>query len=151
MNKAFTQWFLINVSIAVGFFWSLYFGVIADIIHTDVTFTCLIIFAIVVACSGAVGYHSYHIDNPVAVKKAFGTIWFFSEISMSLGLFGTVIGCILLFSQNVSTLDPSNQAQMLKLISTMSSSLGVAFYTTACGILGNMLIRLQVINTERHL
>ena len=68
--------------------------------------------------------------------------WFISDSMFKLGLLGTLIGFILMLSpiNAIKTFDPLT---MKAAMSTMSSGMAVALYTTLAGLVGGLILKLQ--------
>jgi flagellar motor component MotA len=67
---------------------------------------------------------------------------FIAETMLKLGLLGTVIGFIFMLAPltNVQTIDVG---QMREVLASMSGGMAVALYTTLCGLVGGILLKLQ--------
>ena len=74
--------------------------------------------------------------------------WFLSEIMMALGMFGTVIGLILMLSTSFVGTDAS---QMQGQLGEMWKHMGLALYTNAVGIVASIVLKLQVYYTGYEL
>ena len=68
--------------------------------------------------------------------------FFIAETMLRLGLLGTVIGFIFMLAPltNVQTIDVG---QMREVLASMSGGMAVALYTTLCGLVGGILLKLQ--------
>lgn len=68
--------------------------------------------------------------------------WFISDAMFKLGLLGTLIGFIFMLSpiNAIKTFDPLT---MKAAMSTMSSGMAVALYTTLAGLIGGLLLKLE--------
>lgn len=68
--------------------------------------------------------------------------WFIADAMFKLGLLGTLIGFILMLSpiNAIKTFDPLT---MKAAMSTMSSGMAVALYTTLAGLVGGLILKLQ--------
>jgi hypothetical protein len=68
--------------------------------------------------------------------------WFISDAMFKLGLLGTLIGFIFMLSpiNAIKTFDPLT---MKAAMSTMSSGMAVALYTTLAGLVGGLILRLE--------
>lgn len=77
-----------------------------------------------------------HLEN----RHALG--YFMSDLLLKLGLVGTVIGFILMLSPiaEMTTFEPSAIRQLL---TTMSSGMAVALFTTLAGLITSTLIKIQ--------
>ena len=73
-------------------------------------------------------------------KLSYGMIA--SEISLKLGLLGTIIGFILML-QPIANLDNTSPENLKIALASMSSGMAVALYTTLSGIVVNTLLRIQ--------
>ncbi len=74
--------------------------------------------------------------------------WFLAEITLKLGLLGTIIGFILMLASiaGTSNLDPDAMQNVLR---QMSVGMGTALYTTLTGLLGSMLLSAQFLLLDR--
>jgi len=68
--------------------------------------------------------------------------FFISETMLRLGLLGTVIGFIFMLAPltNVQAIDVG---QMREILASMSDGMAVALYTTLCGLIGGILLKLE--------
>jgi hypothetical protein len=68
--------------------------------------------------------------------------FFIAETMLRLGLLGTVIGFIFMLAPltSVQTIDVG---QMREVLASMSGGMAVALYTTLCGLVGGILLKLQ--------
>lgn len=67
---------------------------------------------------------------------------FASDSLMKLGLFGTIVGFIIMLAP-ISGLDTENQAAVRTSMSLMSEGMAVAMYTTLTGLVGSLLVKVQ--------
>ncbi|MEJ8836187.1 hypothetical protein [Ramlibacter sp. AN1133] len=77
-----------------------------------------------------------------------GTAWWVNGIQLKLGLLGKVIGFSVLALEigNIQNFDPAQSAQLLRALTT---GLGVALLTTMVGLVGNILLGLQLTRLDR--
>jgi len=78
-----------------------------------------------------------------------GTAWWVNGIQLKLGLLGKVIGFSILALQigNVQSFDPSQSQDLLR---SLTAGLGVALLTTMVGLVGNILLGLQLTRLDRY-
>jgi hypothetical protein len=78
-----------------------------------------------------------------------GTAWWVNGIQLKLGLLGKVIGFSVLALQigNLQSFDPSQSQDLLK---SLTSGLGIALLTTMVGLVGNILLGLQLTRLDRY-
>ena len=67
---------------------------------------------------------------------------FASDTLMKLGLFGTIVGFIMMLAP-ISGLDTENASALKSSMSAMSDGMAVAMYTTLTGLVGSMLVKAQ--------
>jgi len=77
-----------------------------------------------------------------------GTAWWVNGIHLKLGLLGKVIGFSVLAMQigQMQNFDPSQSQDLLR---SLTSGLGVALLTTMVGLVGNILLGLQLTRLDR--
>ncbi len=77
------------------------------------------------------------------------TAWWVNGIQLKLGLLGKVIGFSMLALEigNIESFDPSESQQLLK---NLTAGLGVALLTTMVGLIGNILLGLQLTRLDRY-
>ncbi|WP_295645435.1 MotA/TolQ/ExbB proton channel family protein [uncultured Methylibium sp.] len=78
-----------------------------------------------------------------------GTAWWVNGIQLKLGLLGKVIGFSILALQigHTQNFDPSQSQELLK---NLTTGLGVALLTTMVGLVGNILLGLQLTRLDRY-
>jgi hypothetical protein len=79
---------------------------------------------------------------------AHGTAWWVNGIQLKLGLLGKVIGFSVLALEigQIQNFDPAQSAQLLR---SLTAGLGVALLTTMVGLVGNILLGLQLTRLDR--
>lgn len=77
-----------------------------------------------------------------------GTAWWVNGIQLKLGLLGKVIGFSILALQigQMQNFDPAQSQELLK---SLTTGLGVALLTTMVGLVGNILLGLQLTRLDR--
>lgn len=77
------------------------------------------------------------------------TAWWVNGIQLKLGLLGKVIGFSILALQigNTTSFDPSQSQELLR---SLTTGLGVALLTTMVGLVGNILLGLQLTRLDRY-
>jgi hypothetical protein len=144
--KPFYIWWIFVLLTVTGVFWGGYQGFIEDIWLKDVTFATSAIALIFTYSLTVMGYVSWYISNNQnwsPVRHLMKRVWFLAEIEMGIAIIGTGLGLILLFGVN-STINASDPASLQLLLTHLWSSLGVAFYPNALGMITSILIKLMV-------
>lgn len=77
------------------------------------------------------------------------TAWWVNGIQLKLGLLGKVIGFSVLALQigHIQSFDPSQSQDLLK---SLTQGLGIALLTTMVGLVGNILLGLQLTRLDRY-
>lgn len=77
-----------------------------------------------------------------------GTAWWVNGIQLKLGLLGKVIGFSVLALEigNIQSFDPGQATQLLR---SLTAGLGVALLTTMVGLVGNILLGMQLTRLDR--
>jgi hypothetical protein len=78
-----------------------------------------------------------------------GTAWWVNGIQLKLGLLGKVIGFSILALQ-IGQLQNFDPAQSQDLLRSLTMGLGVALLTTMVGLVGNILLGLQLTRLDRY-
>ena len=73
-------------------------------------------------------------------SNAFGA--FASDLVMKLGLFGTIVGFIMMLAP-IAGLNAEDQTAIKSSMSLMSEGMAVAMYTTLAGLVGSILIKIE--------
>ena len=93
--------------------------------------------------------HSENVDPAILLRvlaerlrgsNDFGA--FASDSLMKLGLFGTIVGFIIMLAP-MASLDPENTTAVKTSMGLMSEGMAVAMYTTLTGLVGSLLVKLQ--------
>ena len=77
-----------------------------------------------------------------------GTAWWVNGIQLKLGLLGKVIGFSML-ALTIGKLQSFDPAQSQELLRSLTAGLGVALLTTMVGLVGNILLGLQLTRLDR--
>ena len=63
-------------------------------------------------------------------------------------MIGTLIGFVLVFGDALAHIDLENQTNKVKIIADMGIGISTAIYTTLAGLVGTVLLWIQLINLE---
>lgn len=74
--------------------------------------------------------------------------WLWSDIVLSLGMIGTVIGFMMMLG-GFATADFSNVESVQKLITKLSSGMSTSLSTTLVGLISSVLLKLQFFNLDK--
>jgi hypothetical protein len=150
----FLRWWLLFVLIIVGGIFALSFDVYSHIYDKDATKLSFLIAAIFVVMTCKCGFISYKLATYKTTKKRIESIvsasnigWFFSDLCLNIGMIGTVVGFIMMLAGFASA-DPSDIQSVQNLMSSMSSGMSTALYTTLVGLICSSLLKLQYFNID---
>jgi len=85
-------------------------------------------------------------DHNIALERG----WFFSDIVLSLGMIGTVVGFMVMLS-GFKELDISDVQTAQDMITQLGSGMAMALITTAVGLISSVLLKLQFFMLQNHL
>ena len=140
-TKRFLQWWLLICLCGLGLFFFGYNGGISYVYKADFTKITVIIFALFIYGSILVGIRTKNGNGGVGMAK------FFSRIMPMLGMFGTVIGFIWMLK--VSPFESTGDVNAMKCVFTdMFRGMSTALVTTAAGLAGSLILKVQIFNYE---
>jgi len=148
------RWWVLFNAIIAGLIFAYFKGAFAFAWAADATKLSFFTWGIFLLITTFIGYLTVQHGNNRNVKQDLRYInacWFAAEMLMGLGLIGTVLGIIMMFTGNAGGLDPGNISVMKAAIVNMSTGLTTAFVTTLSGITTSLLTKLQLINYEVNL
>ena len=104
--------------------------------ETMLTYFITILF---VTTSCSIGYKN------LVQSKSYDIEWFISDIVLTLGMIGTIIGFILMLSGTFDTLQIADVESVRLLIASMSKGLYTALNTTLAGLISSALLKTQLV------
>ena len=145
--SAFLKWWLLITLTVVGLSIAAYFNFIQFLYAHDLTKLSVAILALFAATTSVIGYKIWKERDVKKKKYGYDVEWFVSEMMISLGMIGTVIGFIIMLGSlsDITTFDVS---LLQGVLTTMGSGMGVALYTTLSALVTGVLIALQYFNLE---
>jgi len=138
----FLQWFLIFSLVIAGSVLAVITGLFATINNADFTKISFLIYALFIVFSVKCGFNT-------AKAREDRSGWFVSDILITMGMIGTVVGFIYMLSMSFGSIDTSQPQTMRLALSKMSTGMGTALYTTASGLICSLLLKLQLFNLEQ--
>lgn len=146
----FLKWWLMVTLIVVGISTSIYFNFDTFLYENDLTKISLVIVSLFAICTSVIGYKIWN----SAIKKIkdynYETEWFMSEILISLGMIGTVIGFIFMLHSVFGNLNISDTVAVQQSLGSMAKGMGTALLTTLVGLISSVLIKSQLIMVENE-
>jgi hypothetical protein len=147
MKNNFLKWWLLNSLVILFLLVGSYFGLAKEVYLKDSSFLCFVIVGLFFAASGYNAGVCWRLDKglkPVQSQVDFG--WFISDLCLSLGMIGTVIGFIQMLA---GFAQPAEGTQALqKLLVGMAYGMSTALYTTLAGLIFGNLLKLECFHIE---
>lgn len=153
----FFYWWIIFTLICFGSFVLYFVGTFDKVNESDVTKLSFLIYALFIFFTIRTGIFTYQacksgqsildIENLSSKQEV---SWFVSDIELTIGMLGTVLGFIYMLGISFSEIDPSNIAKMRLALKTMGVGMSTALYTTAAGLVCSLILKIQLFNLNRQ-
>ena len=138
MNRLFMLWFLSFLGILGITYFSFEGGLLSYIWNVDISklsFVILVLFFSFYIRLGYLTYNEYTV-NLSDLEPGYEA----AEMSMALGMLGTVIGFIAMTS-SFAGVDFSNVENVKELFEIATTGMSTALYTTAVGLISSLVLR----------
>ena len=116
-----------------------YFSFVNFLYANDFTKLSFVIIAILFFTTLIIGYKYYKNNHDFEIE------WFTSEVVISLGMIGTVVGFIFMLYAAFSELSVDDSAKLQQSMMLMAKGMGTALLTTLVGLISSVLIKCQLI------
>lgn len=143
MNRKFLIYWAFVILQGLAAFFALQYGVFTTLLHGDPTMLSFVILTIHCLATIAIGYMTFFKETDYDLRP----IWYISETQLGIGMVGTLVGFLILFSSvfvGIST--PEDIATALTVI---AAGVGTALWTTLFGLISSLLLKAMVVNLER--
>lgn len=141
--KWWTVIVLLTTSVVAG---QWYFRIVNFVIDNDSTYLSLGIFGLFVATSTVVGHWCYRVQTGNTVDKAtINPVWFISDLLMSLGMVGTLLGFLMVLTSSFQNIDVSNLDAMQTVIGQLAAGMGIALLTSLVGLVTSLSLKIQLV------
>lgn len=142
MTKNVLVWWLFFCLQVFGAALAQYYGIFAILQVADPTYISFFILSIHSIMVLWIGYLTYREDNS---KNEI--LWFVSETQLGLGMLGTLIGFIIMFSGVFGNeITPDN---LKDAIASIAVGVSTAIWTTLVGLASGLILKTLIINLER--
>jgi MotA/TolQ/ExbB proton channel family len=139
-RRTFMSWWLAVLAIAAAVLYAFLTGAAQQVFMGDVTRVTWATAALALIVTAVLGRAAY---DPRGAERSLEIGLFAEDACMRLGMFGTVIGCLIMFGADIASFDAGDPSKTAGLIQKISSSFGTAIGTTAVGIAASLCIKLQ--------
>ena len=142
MTKNVLVWWLFTCLQVFGAAIAYYYGIFGILQVADPTYISFAILILHVFTVIWIGYLTYREDN-----SNNEILWFISETQLGLGMLGTLIGFIIMFS---GVFGHEITPETLKdAIASIAIGVSTAIWTTLVGLASGMILKTLIINLER--
>ncbi len=155
----FLNWWIVFNLICVGSVVAWFLKVFhmtnaADV--TKISFIIYILFLVFTIRTGVFNYRFGKCKNATPeILDEFSSSqeisWFVSDVLLTLGMLGTILGYIYMIEVGFALMDPANIHSMQASLKSMAIGWGTALYTTASGLICSLLLKMQLFNTAKQL
>jgi lysylphosphatidylglycerol synthetase-like protein (DUF2156 family) len=158
-HKLFLRWWLLITLVVLGAIFALLFDIPSKVYENDATKLSFLIVGIFTVMSVRCGIQTYtkeayyRSDSEFAKQKikqldtAIEAGWFASDLCLTIGMIGTVIGFIMMLA-GFGAVDAKDASSIQNLMSNMSSGMATALYTTLTGLICSALLKIQCFNID---
>ena len=137
--KDFLYWWLIVCVIGTGSYLTHIMGWLVPLYTNDLTYITFLITAIAVLTTLSLGYK---FKVPAAVNV--NVEWFVSDVVLTLGMLGTIIGFMIMLQGTFSSIEFNDTNSIRLALSSMSQGLFTALNTTLIGLVSSIVLKVQL-------
>ena len=148
--SAFLKWWLLITLTVVGLSIAAYFNFIQFLYAHDLTKLSVAILALFAATTSVIGYKIWKERDVKKKKYGYDVEWFVSEMMISLGMIGTVIGFIYMLYSVFSSLNITDTLAVQQSLGKMAQGMGTALLTTLVGLVSSVLVKSQLVMVENE-
>jgi len=138
--KSFMSWWFTVLGIGAAIFYAFAIGAAQHVFAGDVTRITWATAGLAIFATAVIGRAAY---DPRGADRSLEIGLFAEDACMRLGMFGTVVGCLIMFGADISSFDAGDPSKTAALIQKISSSFGTAIGTTAVGIASSLAVKAQ--------
>ena len=156
----FLKWWLFATLISVGLVALFVSGVLHHVWNYDITKLSFVILGAFCTETLWLGMQcrkwekhqmissKWRIKNFKYFERCVESGWFLSDVFLTIGMIGTVIGFITMLA-GFSSVDLSDSQSAQDLIINLGSGMSTALYTTLSGLICSLLLKVQCFNMEK--
>ena len=143
MKYKFLRWWLVFCLIVVGSVLAYLTGIVERVNAADFTKISFVIYGLFL-------YASIRCGAETKRGREYRGGYFLSSLFIKLGLIGTLVGLIYVFTTSLGSIDVAQPQTMRCAISTMMKGMGTALYTTIIGLVCSLVLQLQLYNMGKE-
>ena len=141
--KHFLYWWLIVCAVGTLSYITHSMGWLVPVYTNDLTYITFLITAVTIFTTLSLGY-KFKVPDADTVDVE----WFVSDVVLTLGMLGTIIGFMIMLQGTFSSIE-FNDANSIRLaLSSMSQGLFTALNTTLIGLVSSIILKVQLVVYE---
>ena len=141
--KHFLYWWLIVCAVGTLSYITHSMGWLVPVYTNDLTYITFLITAVTIFTTLSLGY-KFKVPDADTVDVE----WFVSDVVLTLGMLGTIIGFMIMLQGTFSSIE-FNDANSIRLaLSSMSQGLFTALNTTLVGLVSSIILKVQLVVYE---
>ena len=157
-HNIFLKWWLIVNLITIATLICVYFGVFKEVFEGDKSYISFVIMAVFYGMTIWCGKKCWMLtrktrytddhklildkDNKKELERISEYGWFASDVCLSLGMTGTVLGFIMMLA-SFQTIDINQTNTIQSFIKNLGTGMSIALYTTLTGLISGILLKVQ--------
>ena len=158
-HTLFLKWWLFMSAIMASSVLLAGLGLLGTLWEKDATKLSFVLLALFAVMSGWCGYKTWRLSvfidsnktEPYLIEKIEHLMevgWFTSDLCLSIGMMGTVIGFIMMLG-GFANIDINDMATVQGLIKGLGVGMSTALYTTLTGLICSALLKIQYFNLSQ--
>ena len=141
--KHFLYWWLIICAVGTLSYITHSMGWLVPVYTNDLTYITFLITVVTIFTTLSLGY-KFKVPDADTVDVE----WFVSDVVLTLGMLGTIIGFMIMLQGTFSSIE-FNDANSIRLaLSSMSQGLFTALNTTLVGLVSSIILKVQLVVYE---
>ena len=141
--KDFLYWWLIVCVMGTGSYIAHTMGWLVPLYTNDLTYITFVITTLAVLTTLSLGYKFKLPTRAAAVSV--NVEWFVSDVVLTLGMLGTIIGFMIMLQGTFSSIEFNDTNSIRLALSSMSKGLFTALNTTLIGLVSSIVLKVQLI------
>ena len=141
--KDFLYWWLIVCVVGTGSYITHTMGWLVPLYTNDLTYITFLITVVTIFTTLSLGY-KFKVPDADTVDVE----WFVSDVVLTLGMLGTIIGFMIMLQGTFSSIEFNDAHSIRTALSSMSKGLFTALNTTLIGLVSSIILKVQLIVYE---
>ena len=141
--KDFLYWWLIICMVGTGSYITHTMGWLVPLYTNDLTYITFLITVLAGLTTLSLGY-KFKVPEADSVDVE----WFVSDVVLTLGMLGTIIGFMIMLQGTFSSIEFNDVHSIRLALSSMSQGLFTALNTTLLGLVSSIILKVQLILYE---